>query len=462
MFAKFSSTRYILILFLALTTSQWLGLSLHQPDFYAPGRPSTVNNYAAYLPLLLQVMNIQVQSSHVRRRNVTLINLLVVTTLCSVPPALLFYWGDILNSTPPFGICFTQAILKHGSDPMFVVASLALVIEFVQGTGILVIKFVSKRRVSTVLLLALPYITFAIFAALTAILGATHPHKVKHKSNQIYCTVDFKPLTHGVEIFSVVVVVITVSLEIYTIAKFRRNWQDIRNDGRPPSKFGVSQALRIAGFTILQLNYLILCAVDFYFASVATHIIPIIYEALMPLATFLIFGTTQDCLQAWTCCGRRKVPNTSTINGRASKGDPGTPCPFFPPRKSVVFINDVKLEKPLPSLPGDLEYAKPLPCLPILQERSSMPASPVSVVNAESPTYHLAFPPSSFQTSSRRMPRTAVTSLDCHRSHKSLVHSLFQLSPGENRAITIPCRFSLPVARNVASERDSEPRAHTI
>ena len=76
--------------------------------------------------------------ARVRRRNASLINLLVVTILASVPPALLyvsqrhpkiitpdmifhsFYGQQILNKCPPHILCFTQAILKHGSDPMYV------------------------------------------------------------------------------------------------------------------------------------------------------------------------------------------------------------------------------------------------------------------------------------------------------------------------------------------------------
>lgn len=74
-------------------------------------------------------------SPNVRPRNGTLINLLVVTLICSVPPALLyarcllimsiqphsmsrFYADQYLNPRPPRGLCMVQAILKHGTDPM--------------------------------------------------------------------------------------------------------------------------------------------------------------------------------------------------------------------------------------------------------------------------------------------------------------------------------------------------------
>ncbi|CAL1694360.1 unnamed protein product [Somion occarium] len=257
--------------------------------------------------LLLLLIGTLLFSNRVRRRNASLINLLVVTILCSIPPAMLYFGQEIMNPHPPIGLCFTQAILKHGTDPMFVIASLALVIEFLQGTGVVILRFITLRQLRVPLLVALPYITFLVFSTITAALGGSNLKKVKHKSSQLYCTVDYAALTHGVEFFSVVVVVVTVALEILTISRLRKSWKDVKNQAKEfegtadarKNRFRRSQAFRVAGFTILQLNYIILCGIDFYFKSVATHILPIVYEALMPLGTFLIFGTTADCMRLW-------------------------------------------------------------------------------------------------------------------------------------------------------------------
>lgn len=82
-------------------------------------------------------------SNGIRKRNWTLINLLIVSILSSIPPSLLydsllfkhtrsvhkschllrFYSGNFMNPAPPLALCLTQAVLKHGSDTMFVFSS---------------------------------------------------------------------------------------------------------------------------------------------------------------------------------------------------------------------------------------------------------------------------------------------------------------------------------------------------
>jgi len=280
-------------------------------------------------------------SDRVRKRNASLISLLVVTVLCSIPPALLFYTELIMNPRPPFGLCFSQAIFKDGTDPMFVVASFALIIEFLQGAGITVMQFIHTLR--TPLLVAMPYLTFVVFATITAGLGGTHPNKVLHETNRLYCWVDFPVYNHGVEIFSVVVVVLTVSLEVAAIIKLRQNWSQLRTqvgNSSNTSLFSLSQAFRICGFTILQLNYVILCGIDFYFTSTATHILPILYEALMPLATFLIFGTTEDCLQVWMFWRPRLESTDAT--------PPLDPITFASPSKSDLSVEVFDGSQPVP------------------------------------------------------------------------------------------------------------------
>ncbi|THG99864.1 hypothetical protein EW026_g2572 [Hermanssonia centrifuga] len=173
-------------------------------------------------------------SKHVLKRNATLINLLVVTAGVTVPGALLYYAQHILDPEPPFGLCLTQAILKHGTDPMFIVCSLALILDVLCETGMIMISI--TRRTRQLVLLASPYIVFVVFATWAAALGITHPHAVKHQPNDLYCTIAYTTLLLGL---------------------------------------------------------------DFFVNTVPTHVLPIAYEALMPLATFFIFGTNMDVLKVW-------------------------------------------------------------------------------------------------------------------------------------------------------------------
>lgn len=90
-----------------------------------------------------------------------------------------YYSGRILDKHPSFGLCLAQAILKHGSDPMFIMASLALILEVLIEIHLLPIQvshrtkticvstsFPSETETMLILnhkLVALPYVTFVIF-----------------------------------------------------------------------------------------------------------------------------------------------------------------------------------------------------------------------------------------------------------------------------------------------------------
>lgn len=51
-----------------------------------------------------------------------------------------------MDPNPPFGLCLTQAIFKHGSDPMFIVASLALIVELLIETRLLSVRVRRRYR----------------------------------------------------------------------------------------------------------------------------------------------------------------------------------------------------------------------------------------------------------------------------------------------------------------------------
>ncbi|KAI0347988.1 hypothetical protein BDW22DRAFT_40477 [Trametopsis cervina] len=247
-------------------------------------------------------------SSNVRGRNLTLLNLLAITIFVSIPPALLYYGGQILNPTPPFGLCLAQAIFNHGANAMFITASFSLIIELLIVTRLLDIRI--RQSVRTVILLALPYVVFLFFAVWAGILGYHNPSIVEHQKNQLYCTISYVAFCRGIDIFNAVTVVFTIGLEIFTHIRYRQIWRNIGYGRSEENGFSTALVIRLISFTSLQLFYICLLALDFFVGSAVTHIIPIAYEALMPLATFLIFGTTKDCLEAWKMWRRKDQPTT--------------------------------------------------------------------------------------------------------------------------------------------------------
>lgn len=120
------------------------------------------------------------------------------------------------------------------------------------------------------------------------------------------------------------IVMITIALEIYVIAKARRLWKGVPHL-KPWNVFKLGLYIRIVAFTFLQLFLFVydglsrgddglltlrmtrLFATEFVWNTVPAHIIPIVYEALsmlasppphpfvdchpVPLITFFIFST---------------------------------------------------------------------------------------------------------------------------------------------------------------------------
>lgn len=53
-------------------------------------------------------------------------------------------------ANPPYGLCLAQAMFKHGSDPMFITASLALIVELLVETRLLNLRIPGSVRTALV------------------------------------------------------------------------------------------------------------------------------------------------------------------------------------------------------------------------------------------------------------------------------------------------------------------------
>lgn len=60
----------------------------------------------------------------------------------------------------------------------------------------------------------------------------------------------------GIDVLSAITVLFTISLEVYTHFKYRQIWKDVAYDGPSPG-FSTALVLRLLGFTVIQLFYLL-------------------------------------------------------------------------------------------------------------------------------------------------------------------------------------------------------------
>ncbi|KAI0718930.1 hypothetical protein C8T65DRAFT_693521 [Cerioporus squamosus] len=236
-------------------------------------------------------------SRRVYKRSAALKNLLVVTFFSTFPPYFLMYAAAIWEPRPPFSLCVAQAALIDGTGTMFSVASLALVVDLVLEIRIFTLSDgVARHR--NILLVTAPYIVFLVFSISALALGIPKPEEVRHMPDDLACSLRNIQLSITMQITIVLTLTTALCLEVYAIVdtlRARHNLTDLRR----PSLLTVSQAVRIVGFTCLQVFSLIVSVLDIYLDSPALHVASIIYQALIPLATFVIFGMTRDCLNAW-------------------------------------------------------------------------------------------------------------------------------------------------------------------
>ncbi|GJE86216.1 hypothetical protein PsYK624_022960 [Phanerochaete sordida] len=275
--------------------------------------------------LLTALFGLLQLSKHIRKRNAAMLNLLLVSILSVLPQPLLFYGQDILNPHPPFALCLVQAILKNGVDPMYSAASLALVLEVLYEGEFIPCYFTRKVRVY--LLIAFPYAVFAVFAVITASLAAAAPKAVRHATDDYYCTVGVM-LDHVFHILSSSVVVLTLALQAYTIVQYRRLWRNMPSV-RPHRCFGRGLYLRVLAFNVCQLFLVALTTLNWYFKNPVTHIVPIAFQAAMPLVTFLIFASSPDVLAAcmWWARGNEPLLQPSVMDAPVSGVEPEDPLP---------------------------------------------------------------------------------------------------------------------------------------
>ncbi|RPD65079.1 hypothetical protein L226DRAFT_17927 [Lentinus tigrinus ALCF2SS1-7] len=236
-------------------------------------------------------------SRRVHKRSAALKNLLVTTFLSTIPPYLLMYAGSIWDPRPPFRLCVTQAALVDATGVMFSIASLALVVDLM-----LEIRAFSLSNCAAhyrnMMLVTAPYTVFFAFSISALALGIIRPDIVRHMPDDLSCSLRNTPLSIAMQITIVLTLTAALCLEVYAIVDTLRARHDL-TDLRRPSLLTVSQAVRIVGFTCLQVFLLIVSALDIYLDSPALHVASIIYQALIPLATFVIFGMTRDCINAW-------------------------------------------------------------------------------------------------------------------------------------------------------------------
>ncbi|TFY71799.1 hypothetical protein EVG20_g1202 [Dentipellis fragilis] len=266
--------------------------------------------------LLLLLLATLVLSRKLRARNPTLISLLVIAFVDPIPPALLIYAGEVNNPSPPFGLCFTQAVLRDSLEATFVMATLSLLVELYLRTRVSDVFLGLSQRKWTWIAVVVPYVLYFTLVIISVVLGAKHHEQVTHPQDTFGCLIDVPSFRHAVLILEAVVISLALALfstltdptyllanantgsvlnantAVFVLYNVGRIWNTLRKIGSAGSP-DIYLIIRGGGFTLFLLFYILLNALTLTTNTAAAKIVPVIYQSIMPLALFLIFGLTR-------------------------------------------------------------------------------------------------------------------------------------------------------------------------
>ncbi|KAH9976123.1 hypothetical protein BGW80DRAFT_1291502 [Lactifluus volemus] len=265
------------------------------------------------------------------RRDATLINLGAALMLSSICNCLLLYTNEYLGPEPKKPLCVLQAAGFGASGPMWSVAALTLILQIRSRVELKTEQWIFPMLIA-------PYIVFAFFAVIVAVLGAQHPDKVTRARRTLYCSLDSRAIslvsigfTSIVSLFSIGLAT-TMSFRIYSFLRM------LRRARRPQIRI-IPLAIRLVIFMI-YLFFALVC-VSSLFPGVAFLLLTIfvascagsprhfrtslwsirdrhtfirdIYTATFGVAYFLVFGTQKDVLRAWRIWYKNAPGDTKTV-----------------------------------------------------------------------------------------------------------------------------------------------------
>ncbi|KAH8109769.1 hypothetical protein DFH11DRAFT_903007 [Phellopilus nigrolimitatus] len=234
------------------------------------------------------------------KRTPALINMCITFIIAGVSSSLLLYAGKESGEEPGHVLCAAQTSLLYGVLP---------IIKEAEGTSRSYIA-----RFSQVTLLIIPYLGFLGFTLSTSIVSVLKRHellltptfkqisaqnidKVNRARRFFYCSIKHEPLTNAIGLFTAVVCLLSVMLEIHVAICIWRVFRALEVDNNPSGR-GLDRQLIVRLFVFT--GYL-LVALAFSAASVKTPktAVPDIFSASIGMAVFLVFGTHPDVLRVW-------------------------------------------------------------------------------------------------------------------------------------------------------------------
>ncbi|KAF9013253.1 hypothetical protein BDQ17DRAFT_1536934 [Cyathus striatus] len=300
--------------------------------------------------LLLPLLVFTFIFSKKAKRHAALVNMCITWILSGVFSLFIFYAGEYgPGIKPPKMLCIAQTSLLYGIAPMWAVSVLMLMVY-------ISMAFRKPPKLATgfsmILLLAAPYITEILFSLATLVLAMKSGHVGNHME-VYYCTLSNQSLLVTMGLFTTIVGLMIILLEVYLAMIVYRVWQGRKHAGES-SQIDFQILVRVLVFSA----YIIFGMVMGIMKTVSPKsVLPDMYAATAGAVVFLTFATQADVIRVWLFwLPERWMPKswkedkpppylmTETPLSRENKGGPkDEEVAPIPPPKPIWYINGMRL-----------------------------------------------------------------------------------------------------------------------
>ncbi|KAJ4480062.1 hypothetical protein J3R30DRAFT_2573018 [Lentinula aciculospora] len=219
--------------------------------------------------------------------------------------------GHQTGAIPSLSLCLFQAGLIYAAPPSVAAAGLAFVIELYLRLSTKLTNKTLDRRLITALLF-LPAIVHQLIFWIAMFTGLSKQDTVQRDSQQMFCHIenDLPSIVTGVSV--VVLVVMMILLELYTVYylwRARSIFRDLRRRCQCGPIFPFALFVRVGIYTLLGGFAIIMVDILLNKNSAASHGTGTLdLLAVIPLSIAIVFGTQEDIVEVYKFWRQRSRP----------------------------------------------------------------------------------------------------------------------------------------------------------
>lgn len=230
----------------------------------------------------------------------------MITTMMILPLLYLLNVGSQFHTeaTPPIGLCILQAGFIYAGPPACTTAAFCFIADMNLGLRAMLTKG-KRNRFFASALIVMPSIIFAcvFFEAIILVNGNRGVH---FDSAHMFCESDSGgPQVKISALLTVISLVLTLSMEAWTIVMLYRNWGAVRSFRRTKPDLQLSVWIRFGVFSLVVGFAAILAGIKMP-NNLPGGAIYNIFLVSVPLLASLAFGTRRDIMSAYAFWNWRK------------------------------------------------------------------------------------------------------------------------------------------------------------